>query len=52
MHAEPRLKAEAGVTFGLTDGPKLQALGGVEGGDAAGTPDIWTGRLQLSVPLK
>ena len=49
--SEPRLRAEAGVTFGVVDGPKLQALGGVEGGDAA-TPDIWTGRLQLSVPLK
>ena len=50
-HAEPRLKAEAGVTFGVIDGPKLQALGGVEGGDVA-TPDVWTGRLQFSVPLK
>jgi hypothetical protein len=51
MHTTPRLKAEAGVTFGVTDGPKLQALGGVEGGDAA-TPDVWTGRLQLSLPLR
>jgi hypothetical protein len=51
MHAEPRLKAEAGVTFGVIDGPKLQALGAVEGGDAA-TPDVWTGRLQFSVPLR
>lgn len=51
LHAEPRLKAAAGVTFGLVDGPRLQALGGVEGGDA-GTPDVWTGRLQLSVPLR
>jgi hypothetical protein len=51
LHAEPRLKAAAGVTFGLVDGPKLQALGGVEGGGAT-TPDVWTGRLQLSVPLQ
>ncbi len=51
LHAEPRLKAEAGVSFGLVDGPKLQALGGVEGGDAT-SPDVWTGRLQLSVPLQ
>jgi Autotransporter beta-domain len=50
-HTEPRLKAEAGVTFGVVDGVKLEALGGVEGGDAT-TPDVWTGRLQLSVPLK
>lgn len=51
LHAEPRLKAEAGVTFGVVDGAKLQALGAVEGGEA-GTPDVWTGRLQLSVPLR
>jgi hypothetical protein len=51
LEAEPRLKAEAGVTFGLVDGPRLQAQGAVEGGDAA-TPDVWSGRLQLSVPLK
>jgi hypothetical protein len=51
MHGEPRLKAEAGVTFGVVDGAKLQALGGIEGGDAA-TPDVWTGRLQFSVPLR
>jgi hypothetical protein len=46
-----RLKAEAGVTIGSMAGTKLEVGGGVEGGGAA-TPDIWTGRLQLSVPLK
>jgi hypothetical protein len=51
LQTDPRLKAEAGVTFGLVGGPKLQALGAVEGGDAT-TPDVWTGRLQLSVPLQ
>jgi len=51
LHGDPRLKAEAGVTFGLVDGPKLEALGGVEGGEA-GSADVWTGRLQLSVPLR
>ena len=51
LHGEPRLKAEAGVTFGVVDGPKLRALGGVEGGDAT-TPDVWSGRLQFSVPLR
>jgi hypothetical protein len=51
LHADPRLKAAAGLTFGLVDGPKLEALGGVEGGEA-GSPDVWTGRLQLSVPLR
>ena len=38
------------MTIGIVDGPKLQALGGVEEG--RGTPDAWTGRVQLSVPLK
>lgn len=48
---EPRLKAEAGVTFGIVDGPKLQALGAVE--ESEGTaPDAWSGRVQLSVPLQ
>jgi hypothetical protein len=50
-HNDMRLKAEAGVTFGVTDGAKLQAGGGVEAGDGV-APDIWTGRLQLSIPLK
>jgi hypothetical protein len=46
-----RLKAEAGVTIGATDGTKLQAAGGVEEGEA-GTADIWSGRLQFSVPMQ
>jgi hypothetical protein len=50
-HAEMRLRAEAGVTIGVPDGPKLQASGVLEEGiDSA--PDTWSGRLQLSVPLK
>jgi hypothetical protein len=50
-HAEMRLKAEAGLTIGSNNGPKLQALGALEEGDQ-GTPDTWSGRLQLNVPLK
>ena len=50
-HEDMRLKAEAGVTIGSTAGSKLEVGGGVEGGGAA-APDVWTGRLQLSVPLK
>jgi hypothetical protein len=46
-----RLKAEAGLTFGFYNGPKLQALGALEAGDRE-TPDAWTGRLQLNLPLK
>ena len=50
-HEDMRLKAGAGVTIGSIDGTKLEVGGGVEGGGPA-TPDVWTGRLQLSVPLK
>jgi hypothetical protein len=46
-----RLKAEAGVTIGASDGAKLQAAGGVEEGEP-GADDVWSGRLQLSVPMK
>jgi len=46
---DPRLKAEAGVTLGVVNGPKLQATG--EEGDGIAR-DVWSGRLQLSVPLK
>jgi hypothetical protein len=50
-HEEMRLKAGAGVTIGKTGGGKLEVGGGVEGGGPA-APDVWSGRLQLSVPLK
>ena len=48
---DARLKAEAGVTLGMVNGPKVQAAGGVEEGDGTAR-DVWSGRLQLSVPLK
>jgi hypothetical protein len=51
VHPEMRLRAEAGVTIGVRDGAKLQASGALEAGDRE-TPDAWSGRLQLSVPLK
>jgi hypothetical protein len=44
------LKAEAGVAVGVKDGSSLQALGGVESGSET-TPENWTGRLQLNMPL-
>ena len=50
-HMDARLKAEAGVTVGATDGTKLQAAGGVEEGEI-GAANVWSGRLQLSVPMK
>lgn len=51
LHGDVRLKAGAGVTLGVNDGAKLQAGAAVEEGQGA-TPDVWTGRLQLSIPLK
>ena len=50
-HEAARLKAEAGVTIGTVTGTKLQATGGVEEG-SPGAADTWSGRFQLSVPLK
>jgi hypothetical protein len=50
-HEDMRLKATAGITIGSADGTKLQVGGGVEGAGPA-APDVWSGRLQLSVPLK
>ncbi|NJO24151.1 MAG: hypothetical protein HC868_16095 [Sphingomonadales bacterium] len=50
-HNDLRLKAEAGVTIGAAGGAKLQAGGGVEEGEP-GAPNIWSGRLRLSVPMQ
>ena len=50
-HSDMRLKAEAGVTIGATDGTKLQAGGAVEEGEP-GAASVWSGRLQLSVPMR
>jgi hypothetical protein len=44
------LKAEAGVAVGVKDGSRLEATGGVESSSTT-TPENWTGRLQLNVPL-
>lgn len=48
--ADVHLKASAGVAVGVTDGVTVKAQGGVE---TAGPelPDIWSGRLQLNMPL-
>jgi hypothetical protein len=52
VHEDMRLKAEAGVTIGSTTaGTKLEVGGGVEGGGPT-APDVWSGHLQLSVPLR
>jgi hypothetical protein len=48
---EPRHMAETGITFGAADGTKLQLGGGVQEGETR--PDaVWTGRMQLNIPLK
>jgi hypothetical protein len=49
--AQMRMKGEASVTIGNTQGGKVEIGGAVEEG-AERTPDVWSGRLQLSVPLK
>ncbi|MFO7298485.1 MAG: hypothetical protein DIU57_008595 [Pseudomonadota bacterium] len=45
------LKAEAGVTLGMSSGTTLQATGAVQEG-SSNSGDVWSGRLQLKVPLK
>lgn len=50
-HNDMRLKAEAGVTIGNNAGTKLQAGGSVEEG-VSGSANVWSGRLQLSVPMR
>lgn len=45
-----QLKAEAGMAVGVTDGVSVKAQGGVET-TGPQTPDVWSGRLQLNMPL-
>ena len=50
-HSQLRLRGEASVTIGSTHGAKVEVGGAVEEGTQQ-APDVWSGRLQLSVPLK
>jgi hypothetical protein len=50
-HSQLRLRGEASVTIGSTQGAKVEIGGAVEEGTQQ-APDVWSGRLQLSVPLK
>ena len=50
-HSQLRMRGEASVTIGSTQGAKVEIGGAVEEG-AVREPDVWSGRLQLSVPLK
>lgn len=50
-HPDMRLKAETGITIGSIDGTKVQVGGSVEEGAPSAT-SVWSGRLQVNVPLK
>ncbi len=49
--ADVQLKAEAGMAVGVTDGVTVKAQGGVETTAGPQAPDVWSGRLQLNMPL-
>ena len=46
-----RHMAETGVTVGISEGTKLQVGGSVEEGET-GSDNIWSGKMQLNIPLK
>jgi hypothetical protein len=48
---ETRHMAETGITFGTADGTKLQVGGGVQEGEAQ-SDNVWSGKMQLKIPLK
>jgi hypothetical protein len=50
-HGAMRLKADTGLTIGTNNGTKLELGAGVEE-SAVNGPNVWSGRLQLSVPVK
>src|SRR5262249_30751144 len=51
MTREPRHMAETGITFGAVGGTQLQVGGGVEEGETR-SETVWTGKVQLNIPLK
>jgi hypothetical protein len=50
-HGAMRLKADTGVMIGAGNGTKLELGAGVEE-SAVNGPNVWSGRLQLNVPVK
>lgn len=48
---DPRHMAETGITFGAADGTQLQLGGGVQEGETR-SDAVWSGRMQLNIPLK
>jgi hypothetical protein len=52
VRAQMRMKGEASVMIGNTEGGAKVEIGGAMEEGAEHAPDVWSGRLQLSVPLK
>jgi hypothetical protein len=48
---DPRAMAETAITFGTGDGTQLQLGGGVQEGESR-SDSVWTGKVQLNIPLK
>ncbi len=48
---EARHMAETGITVGTADGTKLQVGGSIEEG-ATRADNVWSGKMQLNIPLK
>jgi len=48
---DPRAMAETAITFGTGEGTQLQLGGGVQEGETR-ADSVWTGKVQLSIPLK
>lgn len=46
-----RHMAETGITFGAADGTMLQVGGGVQEGETR-SDSVWSGKMQLNIPLK
>jgi hypothetical protein len=46
-----RHMAETGITVGTADGTKLQVGGSIEEGEAR-SDNVWSGKMQLNIPLK
>jgi hypothetical protein len=49
--AGARRMAETGITLGAADGTRLQLGGGVQEGETSADV-VWTGKMQLKIPLE
>jgi hypothetical protein len=48
---EAGLLGETGITFGAADGMKLQVGGSIQEGETR-SDNVWSGRMQLNIPLE